>query len=96
MTFTETLSATSEVTLSINLRTCDNLVKIAFQELRHAFLAKGGYDFLTEVFLAIYVEGGTDIGYFFGEEGELVFLLAVDVGERSALYSLTIGKVVDA
>ena len=51
-----------------NESTLDNLVKIAFQELRHAFFSKGGYDFLTEVFLAIYVEGGTDIGYFFGEE----------------------------
>ena len=78
-----------------NESTLDNLVKIAFQELRHAFLAKGGYDFGTEVFLAVDVEGGTDIGYFFGEEGELVFLLAVDVGERGALSSLTVRKVVD-
>ena len=64
--------------------------------VRHAVFREGGGQFTAQVFLALDVEKGADVGDFVGEEGEgvLAALVYLDVG--GALEALTVGAVVDA
>ena len=64
--------------------------------MAHAVFGEGGGQLGAEIAFAVDVEQRADVGDFFGEEGEGVLLLLVNLGEGGALRALTVGSVVDA